>query len=114
MSNTEREGDREIAAFANALTQVLGHEEWLPSVAGDLSDLLGTLEQGVELLRSLMKSSGREEIPAKLLGVELLLADDLSRLTTDLLPPLRKICKEAYFALGDEDALAENDEPVTL
>lgn len=111
MATIEPQGDREIAAFKAALTQALGHDEWPPSVAGDLSFLLGTLEQGVQLLRELMSVSQRDEIPAKLLGVELLLADDLPAITAHLLPPLRDVCKQAYFLLGDTDAPTDDDEP---
>jgi hypothetical protein len=104
-----RDGDREIAAFAKALTEILGHKNWPPAVAGDLSDLLGTLEQGVVFLRDLMNTSNREEIPGMLLRLELLIADDLARYERDLLPALRRICQEAYTAIGEEDDFSDDE-----
>jgi hypothetical protein len=103
-----RSGDAEIAAFRRLLVGLLGLKDLPEGITGDLSDLLGTLEQGAALLRRLMECTDKEQAARDLLGVELLLADDLRMIARDLLPALRKVLKEVYPDDGDDD---EGDEP---
>ncbi len=98
----DERGSREISRFREVLSLAVGHDRWPEFLAGDLSDLLGTLEQGAELLRVLMTSSSREEIPARFLAVKLLVADDLRLLAEDLLPALDQVTTEAYAELGKD------------
>jgi hypothetical protein len=97
-----RDGDREIKAFAAVLERALGNENVPPAALGDLSDLLGTLEEGARLLRSLMNCRSDEEVPKLLQRVEILIEDDLPMIFGDLLPALREMTEKAYSTLESD------------
>jgi len=93
-------GDKEIAAFRQVLERAIGAENIPPAALGDLSDLLGTLEEGAKLLRHLMGCRRVEEVPEQLQKIELLIEDDLPMIFRDLLPSLKEMTEKAYSALG--------------
>lgn len=98
MSRRQQDGNLEIKAFKASLDRVLGAENVPPEALGDLSDLLGTLRKGVRLLTDLMRStkSFERDPAAKLLELEILVADDLRMISRDLRPNLRKMVKTAH------------------
>lgn len=97
-----RDGDREIKAFGAVLESALGAEKVPPAALGDLSDLMSTLEEGSELLRSLMYCRRVEEIPRLLQRIEILIRDDLPMIFGDLLPALEKMTEKAYSTLDSD------------
>lgn len=97
-----RDGNREIEAFAAVLEQALGPENVPPSALGDLSDLLGTLEEGSRVLRSLMDCRRAEEIPKLIQRIEILIEDELPMIFGDLLAPLKKMREKACSALDSD------------
>lgn len=101
-SKMMRDGDREIEAFAAVLERALGTENVSPAALGDLSDLLGTLEEGARLLRRLMDCRRVEEVPKLLQRIEILIEDDLPMIFGDLLPPLKEMTEKAYSTLDSD------------
>lgn len=97
-----RDGDREIKTFAAVLERALGNENVPPSAFGDLSDLLGTLEEGSRLLRSLMDCRSDVEVRKLLQRVEILIEDDLPMIFGDLLPALKEMTEKAYSTLESD------------
>jgi len=97
-----RDGDRRIKALAAVLERALGNENVPPATLGDLSDLLGTLEEGSRLLRSLMDCRRNEEVPRLLQRIGILIEDDLPMIFEDLLPPLKEMTERAYSCLESD------------
>lgn len=95
----EDEANREIRRFGEAVTLALGHRQWPLAMAGDLSDLLFTLENGAALLRELLEETSREKIPSLLHRVSFLLTEELPPIARDLLPALEKVETEARTLL---------------
>ena len=85
--NDRHLGDVEIQKFRGALANLLGTDP-PDALAGDLSDLLWTLERGVALLRGLEGSSNRNEAASMVVGVQSLISDDLPPILRDLGPTL--------------------------
>jgi hypothetical protein len=89
--------------FERVIGIALGGEAAPPALAVDLSDLLGTLEKGSALLRSLAAASDPTEIAERMSGVEMLLAEEIAMIANDVLPALRSVKERAYAALEEED-----------
>jgi hypothetical protein len=104
MTQEPKSGDRQIEAFRNSLTRILGADNFPPEALGDLSDLLDTLRRGVNILTGLMElRRGFEQAPAaKLHELEILVADDLRMVVKDLVPSLKKLRKAAYAKHGGD------------
>src|SRR5918992_2256915 len=92
-----KSGDRQIRAFEDSLTKILGADKIPRELLGDLSALLDTLRRAVNLLMGLMelRRSFERQPAAKLHELEIVLAD-LRELLKDLRPSLREITKAAY------------------
>ncbi len=90
-------GERQLRAFEESLTKLLGAENFPREALGDLSALLDELRRGVRLLKGLMelRQSFERQPAAKLHELEMVL-DDVRKTLRDLLPSLRKITRTAY------------------
>ena len=98
---TPTKHDADIALFERAVNLALGHREWPLPLAGDLSDLLATLQKGVRLLEELKDTQTREILPERLQRVQLFV-DEMRMLVADLVGPLQSVTDEAYSAQSEE------------
>ena len=93
----EMKGDEEIRRFVVAFND-LGVDVTNIAMAGDLSDLLWTLEKTVDRLRSLRDGEfAQSESPAALMyQLEMTIVDEIPPIIRDLVPSLRRVRNALY------------------
>jgi hypothetical protein len=101
--SVEPGGNEDIRRFVAALG-ALGVDVSGTAIAGDLSDLLWTLERAVERLRSLRdgESSGADSPAHLVFQLEMMITDEIPPIIRDLVPPLRRVRKALYRGKSKE------------
>lgn len=100
-SEMKEDANEEIADFRKALQTALGDQHVPDGSPGDLSDLLGTLREGITLLQSLSELPRDGDLSTLLHRIEVLLEDDIPMICADLIPAI-KIMRECAYEVEEE------------
>lgn len=96
------DANKEIEDFQKTLQATLGDQHVPDGSPGDLSDLLGTLEDAISLLKSL-RGFPRDQNPSTLLHrIEIMLEDDIPMICADLIPAIKSMRMHAYDLLAEQ------------